>query len=123
MRPKVVVLGMMSKMPVSGVVWQTLHYLLGLERLGCDAYYVEAHSRTPSMFMESATDDASGKAAAFIAGVMGRFGLSGRWAFHALHDDGRCYGMAESELRHLYRSAGLIINLHGGTAPLSEHFE
>jgi len=27
---------MMSKIPVAGVVWQTVHYLVGLERLGFD---------------------------------------------------------------------------------------
>ena len=50
--PKVVLLGMMTKMPVAGVVWQNLHYLLGFERLGYEAYYVETHARTPSMLME-----------------------------------------------------------------------
>jgi hypothetical protein len=45
--PKVVLLGMMSTMPVPGVAWQNLHYLLGLERLGFEAYYVETHARTP----------------------------------------------------------------------------
>src|SRR5262249_22846543 len=43
-------------------------------------------------------------------------------AFHALHDDGRCYGLSDVQLRELYRSADLIINLHGGTEPLAEHF-
>ena len=33
-RPQIVVLGMMTKIPVAGVVWQTLHYLVGFERLG-----------------------------------------------------------------------------------------
>ena len=75
-RPKIVVLGMMSKMPVAGVVWLTLHYLVGLERLGYDVYYVEAHGRTPSMLMkdERATT-ARPLAAAFIAGMMRRFDL------------------------------------------------
>ena len=50
-RPRIVVLGMLSKMPVSGVVWQYLHYLVGLRRLGVDVFYVEAHARTPSSFM------------------------------------------------------------------------
>ena len=44
---KVVLLGMMTRIPVAGVVWQTVHYLLGLERLGYEAYYVETHARTP----------------------------------------------------------------------------
>ncbi|HEX8769853.1 MAG TPA: ABC transporter ATP-binding protein, partial [Acidimicrobiales bacterium] len=82
-RPKAVVLGMMTKMPVAGVVWQTVHYLIGLERLGYDAYYVEAHARTPSMLMTHDDDDSTVLAAAFIERVMGRFGLENRWAFQA----------------------------------------
>jgi GT2 family glycosyltransferase len=120
-RPKVVLLGMMSKMPVAGVVWQYLHYLLGFERLGYEAYYVEAHGRTPSMLMESGeTADASGRAAAFIATIMRRYGLSDRWAYRALHRDGRCFGMTERRLEQLLGSAELIVNLHGGTKPLPE---
>jgi GT2 family glycosyltransferase len=120
-RPKIVVLGMMTKIPVPGVVWQTMHYLVGLERLGFDAYYVEAHARTPSMFVTAPHEDVSDTAAAFIASTMRRFGLENRWAFHALHDGDRCYGMTHRELKQLYRSAALIINLHGGTRPLEEH--
>ena len=117
-RPKVVVLGMMTKMPVAGVVWQNLHYLLGFERLGYEAYYVEAHGRTPSMLMAPADTDASGRAAAFIATIMRRFGLSDRWAFRALHMDGSCFGMTEARLERLLGSAEMIVNLHGGTEPL-----
>jgi GT2 family glycosyltransferase len=119
-RPKVVLLGMMSKMPVAGVVWQNLHYLLGFERLGYEAYYLEAHGRTPSMLMGEGDPDASGRAAAFIATILRRFGLSDRWAFQARHRDGRCFGMTESRLEGLLSSAELIVNLHGGTQPLPE---
>jgi len=110
----------MTKMPVAGVVWQTLHYLLGFERLGYDAYYVEAHGRTPSMLMAPADEDASGRAAAFIATIMRRYGLGDRWAFRALHKDGRCFGMTDARLRRLLTSAEMIVNLHGGTEPLPE---
>jgi hypothetical protein len=121
-RPKVVVLGMMTRMPVAGVVWQNVQYLIGLERLGFDVYYVEAHAMTPSMFMEAgSTEDPTAKAVAFIEKVFSPFGLSGRWAFHALHDDGRYHGMSESAVKDLYREAAVIINLHGGTVPLPEH--
>ena len=82
---KIVVLGMMTKMPVAGVVWQTLHYLTGFQRLGFEPYYVEAHARTPGMLMRAETDDSAALAAAFVADVMGRFGLAGHWAYHALH--------------------------------------
>lgn len=119
--PRIVVLGMMSKIPVAGAVWQTIHYLEGFRRLGFDVYYVEAHGRTPSMLLERADEDSSLKAASFIARVLERFGMGERWAFHALHDDGRCFGLTEAQLRELYRTADLIINLHGGTVPLPEH--
>ena len=120
-RRKIVFLGMMTRIPVAGAVWGTMHYLVGLERLGYEPYYVEAHARTPTMLMTTATDDSSALAAAFIDRVMRRFGMAGRWAFHALHDDGRVYGMSDGALATLYRDAALIINYHGGTIPLPEH--
>jgi GT2 family glycosyltransferase len=122
-RPTVVVLGMMTKMPVAGVVWQTMHYVLGFARLGCDVYYVETHARAPSMLMEREEDDGAARAAEFISATMGRFGLGDRWAYVALHDDGRCYGLSHRELRRVYGSAAAIFNLHGGTEPLPEFAE
>jgi hypothetical protein len=118
---KIVLLGVMSRLPVAGIVWQTVHYLLGFRRLGYDVHYVEAHTCTPKMLMQREDDDGSARAAAFIAGVMRRFDLGDRWAFHALHADGRYYGMSEARLKQLYGSAALIINLHGATQPLPEH--
>jgi hypothetical protein len=118
---KIILLGMASKMPVAGVVWQTLHYIVGFRLLGHDAYYVEEHARTPSMFMTDETDDASSRAAEFIDGLMRRFDLGDRWAFHALHGDGHYYGMSESRLKELFESADVVINLHGGTFPLPHH--
>lgn len=118
---KIVLLGIMTKIPVAGVAWLVAQYMVGFKRLGFDPYYVEAHARTPSMFMDTEHDDGSGRAAAFIDSVMRRFDFGDRWAFHALHDDGRCYGMSEAALRQLYETADLLINLHGGTVPLPEH--
>jgi GT2 family glycosyltransferase len=117
---KIVLLGMMTRIPVAGVVWQTIHYLLGFERLGYEAYYVEAHARTPSMLMEREEEDSSAKAAAFIDRVMRRFGMADRWAFHGLHYDKLCYGLSEGELRRLYDSALMMVNMHGGTQPRPE---
>jgi GT2 family glycosyltransferase len=110
----------MTKMPVAGVVWQVLHYLIGLERLGYETYYVEAHARTPSMLMSTPTDDSTELAASYIHRHLSRFGLGQRWAFHALHSDGACLGMSRAELESLYETSAAIINLHGGTEPREE---
>lgn len=122
-RKKIVVLGMMTKYPVGGVVWQTMHYLIGFQRLGYDVYYVEAGAHQPSSLLVPPDDlkDRSEAAAAFLDRLMDRFGLANRWAFHALHSDGVCYGMTLTQLNKLYRSAALIINLHGSTTPMPEH--
>jgi hypothetical protein len=119
--PKVVFLGMITRFPVAGAVWGTVQYLIGLRRLGYDVYYVEAHGRNPSMLMERPEDDGTARAVECISGIMRRFDLTDRWAFHALHDDGRCHGMSAAQLRELYAEAALIINYHGGTEPLPEH--
>jgi len=120
-KKKIVLLGMMTKIPVPGVVWQNIHYLVGFERLGYDVYYVEQHARTPSMFMETEQSDGSGRAAAFLAQVMEQFGLGDRWCYHALHENGHYFGLSKAQLKALFDSAELIINLHGGTEPLPEH--
>jgi GT2 family glycosyltransferase len=120
-KKKIVLLGMMSRMPVGGVVWQTMHYLAGFQRLGFEVYYVEAHGMNPSMFMDQKADDGSRRAAAFINEVMERLDLEKHWAFHALYDESRHFGMGETKLNSLYAEADLIINLHGGTPPLPEH--
>jgi hypothetical protein len=120
-RKKIVLLGMMARMPVAGVVWQTLQYLVGFRRLGYDAYYVEAHATSPTMFLDDDDHDGSDKVAAFLDRVLRRFDFGDRWAFHALHADGRSYGLSAGQLAQLYDSTRWIINLHGGTLPLPEH--
>jgi len=121
-KKKIVLLGMMSHIPVAGAIWLTVQYLIGFQRLGFEVYYVEAHGIQPAgMLVRQPEEDSSERAADLIAGVMKRFDLSQRWAFHALHTDGRYYGMTETQVKELYGSAALIINLHGGTVPLAEH--
>jgi hypothetical protein len=119
-RAPIVVLGAMTRYPVAGIIWLTMQYVLGFRRLGYDCYYVESHGGTPRPFVVDGDDGAAG-AAAFLARIMARFDMSDRWAFQALHTDGRCYGLSAPELSRLYSSAALIVNLHGATRPLPEH--
>jgi glycosyl transferase family 1 len=119
---KIVVLGMIARAPVAGMVWLTLQYLVGLTRLGYEVYYAEVHGRNPSSFMSPDDHDGSAKAAAFIDAAMRWFGMpDGRWAFHARHSNGECYGMSASSLETLFQSADLVINLHGATNVGPDH--
>ena len=46
-RKKIVVLGFMGGCPIAGVVWQHIHYIVGLQRLGHEVWYVEDGLRYP----------------------------------------------------------------------------
>ena len=115
---RVVVLGMMAKVPVPGIIWQTVQYLVGLRRLGLKPYYVEAHRRTPAMLMTGPDDDGCARAATFLADQLGRFDFGDRWVYVGQQ---RSFGLGERELRRLYREAELVLNLHGATPPAAEH--
>ena len=45
MKKKIVVMGFMLRCPIAGVTWQCLHYIVGLQRLGFDVYYLEDAAR------------------------------------------------------------------------------
>src|SRR4029434_6457431 len=88
-KPKVVLLGMMARLPSPGLIWQTIQYLIGFRRLGYDPYYVEAHGGTPRDLMGGVRrkgDYGSVEAAAFIASVMSQFDFNDRWVFHSRFD-------------------------------------
>ncbi len=120
-RPIIVLLGMMTRMPVGGVIWQTIHYLVGLQRLGFEVYYIEDHGAYPSMFTSAADPDGSEKAAAFIARTLERFDLRVRWSYHSWHAQNLYRGLQQAEVVRVCQSAAAIINLHGGTVPRAEH--
>ena len=46
-RKKIVVMGFMGSCPIAGVIWQHVHYIVGLNRLGHDVYYIEDSARLP----------------------------------------------------------------------------
>jgi hypothetical protein len=118
MKPKViVVLGIMGAIPVAGVAWQTIHYLIGLRRLGYDVYYIEATGVWP---YNTETDDCTFPVN-YIHTLMSRFDFADRWAYCAAHSDDRCYGMTALQVKALYARADAILNLSGGTVLRDEH--
>ena len=117
-KKKIMLLGMMARHPVAGVIWQTMHYVVGLKRLGYEVYYVEL-GMYPSSLLTTGKDRAPA-AAAFIEAQMQRFGLDGQWAFHNWPLGEPSYGLTETQLARLCNEAAAIINLHGATWPLPD---
>ena len=71
--------------------------LRGVLRRGARRDAIDVHER------RTTTDPSL--AAAFIDRMMRRFDLGDRWAFHALHSDGRSTGCRELQVKSLYQSA------------------
>jgi hypothetical protein len=112
---KLLVLGMMGRVPFGGQTWLYLNWLRGFSRLGHDVYYVEDDTVWPyDPVANSVTDDCS-YAVRHIAHSMEVLGLPGRWAFRLADRDGACWGMAESDLLELYRSCDALFNVVGAT--------
>jgi hypothetical protein len=120
-RPKIVVLGTMSTMPVAGVVWQYLHYIMGFEDLGYEAWYVEDHGIWPPYASARFGNDGAAESARVINDVLSPFDMAGRWAYRSRHSDDVVYGMSKGDLSRLFRDACLVVNMHGSTWPRPEH--
>ena len=46
-RGKIVVLHFVGQMLLAGIAWQAAHYLVALERLGYEAWYIEDNGTPP----------------------------------------------------------------------------
>jgi hypothetical protein len=110
-RPKIVVLGSMCLIPVPGVVFQMLHYLLGLEALGFEAYYVEWHGNWVD---DPHHGPPQSRPKVPIARTMRDHGFAGRWTCRADYRAGGAFGdFPPDRLRALYREADAILNVTG----------
>ncbi len=119
-RGRVVVLHFAGQMPLAGIAWQAMQYILGLERLGYEAWYVEDHGANPydpradSVVMECDYN------VACVRRMMERYGLGRRWAYwDAINDV--YHGLALDEVFRLYRESDALINLCGAARLREEH--
>jgi hypothetical protein len=113
---KLVVLGMMGRVPFAGQTWLYLNWLRGLSGLGHDVYYVEDDSVWPYDPRAATLTDDCGYAITHIARNMEAIGLAGRWAFRLCDREHACWGMPESSLEELYASCDALLNIVGAVA-------
>jgi hypothetical protein len=104
----------MGGCPVAGVIWQHLHYIIGLQRLGHEVWYVEDGSRypyDPEAF--TITEDFS-YASRMLERLAREYGFENRWCFCARYgNEPRTAGLELSGLRDLYRTCDAALNVCG----------
>lgn len=119
-RGTILVLHFVGQMPLAGIAWQAMHYLLGLQQLGYEVWYIEDGGANPydpcaaSVAIECAYN------VAYLRRAMERHGLGERWAYwDAINDV--WHGLARERVRRLYAEADGLINLCGATRLRDEH--
>jgi hypothetical protein len=114
-RKRIVVMGFMGGMPIAGVIWQHVHYVVGLQRLGHEVYYIEDSARlpyNPETFDVSYDVAYPGKVLERLAG---EFDFKDRWAFcgRYLPKENPTAGLPLKKIQQLYREADAILNICG----------
>ena len=119
-RGKIVVLHFAGQMPLAGVACQALQYLLGLEQLGYEPWYIEDSGANPYDPRVNSIAMECGYNIAYLRRVMEHYGFEGRWGYwDAIQDV--CYGLSRDRIRSLYAEAAAVINLCGATRLREEH--
>lgn len=118
---RLVVLGMMGRIPFGGQTWLYLNWLRGLSALGHEVYYVEDDTVWPyDPTVNSITDDCR-YAVEHLSRSMEAVGLPGQWAFRLADREGACWGMPAQRLDDLYRDCDALLNIVGATDLREEH--
>jgi len=111
---RIVVMGFMGSMPIAGVIWQHIHYVVGLQRLGHDVYYIEDSARLPYNPETFEVTNEFDYAARLLSRLSREFGFKNRWAFCARYLPANpTAGLPFKKIQQLYRDADAILNVCG----------
>jgi hypothetical protein len=113
-RKRILVMGFMGSCPIAGVIWQHVHYIVGLQRLGHDVYYIEDSARLPYNPETFEVNNEFDYAARLLERLAREFEFKNRWAFCARYLRGQpTAGLSLKRIRQLYREADAILNICG----------
>ncbi|HUF08256.1 MAG TPA: hypothetical protein VMO47_02970 [Rhodothermales bacterium] len=123
-RLRIVVTGLVGRMPVGGMAWHYLQYVMGLARLGHDVYYHEDTWCWPFHPVENSEVETGDYSAGAIQHFFEQFApeLADHW--HYLHLHSQSFGMDRVRFDEIARTADLFINVSGASFipdDLSEH--
>ena len=107
-------MGFMAGIPIAGVIWQHLHYVVGLQRLGHEVYYLEDSSRLPYDPVRLEITNDYSYAAGTLARLARDFGFEERWGFCARYlPDLPTAGLPRPRMRELLATADAVFNVCG----------
>lgn len=109
---RIVVTGYIGQYPLGGVTWDYFQYVLGLDRLGHEVYYIEDTGQWPYNPQEGGISTSCDFNLGYLSKVFGRFGLGRQWAYYFPWQD-QWFGLSYAERKAVLSSADLLINISG----------
>ena len=111
MRLKILCSGLLIRLPIGGLSWHHLQYLVGFQRLGHDVTFLEHYGWSESCYDPSTESTSSDPTygIAYLRNLLEPHGLGGRWCYMA--EDGSVHGMSRDELSAVCRQCDIYLNL------------
>lgn len=113
-KKRIVVAGFMTTVPIAGVVWQHIHYLLGLKQLGYDPVYIEDTARMPyDPYTFNSGEEAIPRVVKIMKRLGDRFGFE--WAYRARFTNPmQVYGdLSDTQITRAFSTASATLNICG----------
>jgi hypothetical protein len=117
---RIVIGGFLGIMPAGGVTWDYIQYPLGFYLLNHDVYYIEDTRLYPIYQKPGSNWTDCSACVDHLQRVMNYFGMKDRWAYRdeASH---KCFGMSETAINEICRTADLFINISCSTFMRDEY--
>jgi hypothetical protein len=109
----IIVLGYIVKGPLAGFAWHHLQYVMGLTKLGHEAYFVEDSGDSPRCCYDpsrNVTDYDPTYGLKFATRAFDQVGLGNRWAYYDAHTS-QWHGPCADQMLRICARADLLLNL------------
>jgi hypothetical protein len=105
----------MVRYPLGGNLSWVLQWLVGLQRLGHEIYFVEKSGYSNSCFdpVRGLMSDDCSYGVSVVGDLLARFGFADRWCY--VDADRQYYGLGPADIKDVFRSTDLFIDMgtHG----------
>lgn len=120
---RIIVGSYMFRFPLGGMLSWVLQYLLGLQRLGHDVFFVEKYGYDNACFdpqQKKLSDDCS-CGIRRVSALLHQYGLGEKWCFVEKGD--RYYGLSRQAINDVFSGADLFIDMgtHGSWQEEAQH--
>lgn len=119
---RIILLGYIVRGPIGGMAWHHLQYLLGLKRLGYEAYFFEDSDNYPSCYdpATNCTGTDASYGLEFASSTFQSVGLTDNWAYYDAHTEAWS-GPIANQVLEICETADVLLNV-SGVNPIRDWF-